>query len=1256
MSSFNARQGLSVGPTAINVVDTAGNITAVNVTASGSVTATTFVGAVTGLASNADQLNGQTASFYATASSLSTEASTARSAEGTLTTNLAAEITNRVAADALKAPLASPTFTGTVTGPTFVGALTGTASNASQLNSQSASFYATSASVTSEASTARAAEGTLTSGLAAEASARTSADAALTTNLASEVTNRGTAVSGEASARTSADATLTTNLAAEVTRATASEATLSANIASEVTNRGTAVSGEASARTSADATLTTNLAAEATNRVAAEATLTTNLASEVTNRVAAEATLTANIAAEVTNRGTAVSGEASARTSADATLTTNLAAEVTRATASEATLTTNLASEVTNRVAADALKAPLASPTFTGTVTGPTFVGALTGNASSSSDGLTSSTGTAPLTLTLSAKALTGSISQANTTTSGYLSTTDWNTFNSKQPAGSYLTGNQTITVSGDATGSGNTAVILTLANSGTAAGTYTGVTVDLKGRVKVGYNYTTLAGYGITDAATSTHNHTLDALSNMSVTSKTGGDVLQWNGINWVNKTLSGAGIQPAGSYALTSSLATGAFAAVSGSNTGDETLATIKTKLGVTTLSGSNTGDQTITLTGDVTGSGVGSFVATLSDSGVTGGTYGSATAVPVLAIDNHGRVTSASASAIAIAESQVTGLVSDLAAKATLASPTFTGTVAGITPTMVGLSNVPNIAFSGSNTGDETLATIKTKLGVTTLSGSNTGDQTLPTTLPASDVSAWAKAATKPSYTATEVGLGNVTNDAQVKRSEMGSVSGVATLDTGGKIPASQLPSYVDDVLESANLAAFPVTGETGKIYVALDTNKCYRWSGTAYIYITSGAVDSVAGRSGVVVLTKTDVGLANVPNLSFSGSNTGDQVLPTTLPASDVSAWAKNATKPSYTATEVGLGNVPNIAFSGSNSGDETLATIKSKLGVTTLSGSNTGDQTITLTGDVTGSGVGSFVATLSDSGVTAATYGSATAVPVLAIDNHGRVTSASASAIAIAESQVTGLVSDLAAKATLASPTFTGTVAGITPTMVGLSNVPNIAFSGSNTGDETLATIKTKLGITTLSGSNTGDQVLPTTLPASDVYPWAKAGTKPSYTATEVGLGNVPNLTFSGSNTGDQTLPTLSSLGAAPLASPTFTGTVTGPSFVSVNGGITTATLTTSATTANQIVDSIAIATARTVKYLVSITSGSAYHATEILVIHDGTTAYTNEYGIVSTGSLLASFDANVSSGNLNLLVTPVNAVTTIKVVRTVVFV
>lgn len=104
-----------------------------------------------------------------------------------------------------------------------------------------------------------------------------------------------------------------------------------------------------------------------------------------------------------------------------------------------------------------------------------------------------------------------------------------------------------------------------------------------------------------------------------------------------------------------------------------------------------------------------------------------------------------------------------------------------------------------------------------------------------------------------------------------SEKGQANGYASLDNNGKVPSTQLPSYVDDVLEYANLASFPVTGETGKIYIALDTNKTYRWSGSAYFYITSGAVDSVAGKTGIVTLVKGDVGLGSVDNTADSTKN-------------------------------------------------------------------------------------------------------------------------------------------------------------------------------------------------------------------------------------------------------------------------------------------------------------------------------------------------------------------------------------------------
>ena len=143
-----------------------------------------------------------------------------------------------------------------------------------------------------------------------------------------------------------------------------------------------------------------------------------------------------------------------------------------------------------------------------------------------------------------------------------------------------------------------------------------------------------------------------------------------------------------------------------------------------------------------------------------------------------------------------------------------------------------------------------------------------------------------------------------------SNKGIANGYASLDSAGKVPSAQLPSYVDDVVEVANFASLPGTGETGKIYVTIDTNKTYRWTGSTYIEISASpgstdslaegstnlyftqararssvsasgslsynsstgvmsftdAVTSVAGRSGAVTLTSSDVSLGNVENKS------------------------------------------------------------------------------------------------------------------------------------------------------------------------------------------------------------------------------------------------------------------------------------------------------------------------------------------------------------------------------------------------------
>lgn len=72
--------------------------------------------------------------------------------------------------------------------------------------------------------------------------------------------------------------------------------------------------------------------------------------------------------------------------------------------------------------------------------------------------------------------------------------------------------------------------------------------------------------------------------------------------------------------------------------------------------------------------------------------------------------------------------------------------------------------------------------------------------------------------------------------IKQTQIGAAGGVAGLDENGHISAQYIPASVDEIIEAASKSAFPATGETAKIYVALDTNLTYRWSGTQYVEIS------------------------------------------------------------------------------------------------------------------------------------------------------------------------------------------------------------------------------------------------------------------------------------------------------------------------------------------------------------------------------------------------------------------------------------
>lgn len=124
----------------------------------------------------------------------------------------------------------------------------------------------------------------------------------------------------------------------------------------------------------------------------------------------------------------------------------------------------------------------------------------------------------------------------------------------------------------------------------------------------------------------------------------------------------------------------------------------------------------------------------------------------------------------------------------------------------------------------------------------------------------------------------------------RGEKGTANGYAGLDDTGKVPAAQLPSYVDDVLEAASFAALPSPGEGGKIYLVLDTNAEYRWSGSQYVeigkspllYATTGqntdggmtqkAVTSALGGVADLTANKAILVKADRSKLFYTGAGT------------------------------------------------------------------------------------------------------------------------------------------------------------------------------------------------------------------------------------------------------------------------------------------------------------------------------------------------------------------------------------------------
>ncbi|MHA8094506.1 beta strand repeat-containing protein [Aquirufa lenticrescens] len=437
-----------------------------------------------------------------------------------------------------------------------------------------------------------------------------------------------------------------------------------------------------------------------------------------------------------------------------------------------------------------------------------------------------------------------------------------------------------------------------------------------------------------------------------------------------------------------LTSLEATNLTGTLSGTATALATGRTISTIGDVTYTSGAFDG------TSNVTGS------ATLTNTTVTAGTYGSSTAIPTFTVDSKGRLTAASTVGI-------TAGVSTLAYSTIGASNG--GTISGTTLTLTAAdASNPGLI----STGTQTIAGAKTF----------TNTATFNTDISVNGLTVGRGAGA----VASNAALGATALNANTSGNYNVAVGSEALQrNTGGSVNVALGAATIDYLTSGNNNTA--VGGFAGRNYGpngGATGNNTTMNNGILLGYdarpLTSGGTDEVV------------IGMRAIGH----GSNTvtlGNSSNTKTFLTGDLSLTG-NITSGIWSATEV--------AIAKGGTGATTAAGARTNLGLVIGTDVMAANFTTTLTGDVTGAGNGSFATTLAASGVNSGTYGSSTAIPVLTVDTKGRVTSASTVGI-------TAGVSTLAYSTTGASNG--GTISGTTLTLTAAdASNPGLISTGAQT--------------------------------------------------------------------------------------------------------------------------------------------------------------------------------------------------------------
>ena len=664
---------------------------------------------------------------------------------------------------------------------------------------------------------------------------------------------------------------------------------------------------------------------------------------------------------------------------------------------------------------------------------------------------------------------------------------------------------------------------------SSVTAGTYKSVTVNAQGHITAGTNPTTLSGYGITDAV---------LLSDVATTA-TASKILKLD----ANSKLP---------------------ASITGNATTATKLATARTINGVPFDGSENITINAVDSTSWIASSekGVANGVATLgADGKISSSQLPSYTAGAVDSVAGKTGVVTLVKADVGLGNVDNTSDInkpistaqqSALNLKANLASPALTGTPSAPTATVgTSTSQIATTAFVNAEIANDAapkshVGSTGTSHGVATTSvagfmsaadkikldsmGSG-GDYTHPVSGVTAgtyksvtvDVNGHVTSGTNPT---TLVGYG--ITDA-INTSARGAVNGVASLDAAGLVPTSQLPSYVDDVLEYANLVALPVTGEAGKIYVTSDDNKIFRWSGSTYIEISPGAGNSDSATKLTTARTISTTGdatwavsfdgSANVSSaitLSNSGASAGTYRSVTVDAKGRVTSGTNPTTLAGYGITDAQALYADLTAIAALSGTSGLLKKTAANTWSLDTNAYITGNQSITISGDVSGSGTTSIALTLANSGVAADTYKSVT------VDTKGRVTAGTnpttLAGYGITDATPSSHIGSTGSSHGLATTSVAGFMSAADKTKLD-------GLSGGGSGDQTI----TLTGDVTGSGTGSFATTLANSGVTAGTYPKVTVDAKGRVTAgASLAASDIPSLSWSKITSGKPT--TLSGYG------------------------------------------------------------------------------------------------------------------------------